>query len=597
MNASPTESRSSSLRFLLSYYRPYAGRMFLALLFMIPGSGISLFFPALTGNLIDGIVGKGAQGAFGTSGGLASSTSTDLVDVGMIFLGLLLVQAVVGYVVSVTMARTTERAISALRRDVFFHIVRLPMSVLTEHRVGELSSRLSSDVSLIQETFSFSILQLLRQSVFLIGSIVIIVTTSLPLTIPILLGTPLIVGIAVVIGRRIRQLSTKTQDALAKTSTVVEETLQSIASVKSFVREEYESQRYASALAENVRLAISGASLRALFVTFIVFTMFGGIAAVIIYGANLVASGEVTMGTLLSFLMYAMFVGGALGSFAELFGQIQKSLGAAVRLRELLDSPEEKIGTKTSSTSVRSVDIKNVDFVYPGRTDVPVLQGMNLTVPAGHRVAFVGPSGSGKSTTAAIIQRLYEPTGGMVYYDGVPSTDYDIAQIRANIGIVPQDIVLFGGTIEDNIRYGNIDATVEEIRAAARNANALDFIETFPEGFLTVVGERGVKLSGGQRQRIAIARALLKNPPILILDEATSSLDAESEHLIQEALERLMADRTTIIIAHRLSTVRTCDTIYVFTDGHIVESGTHDELVVRDAGIYKRWCDLQFGKG
>ncbi|MBK7185733.1 MAG: ATP-binding cassette domain-containing protein [Ignavibacteria bacterium] len=553
--------------------------MITALVFMIPSSGISLAFPALTGTIIDRII--------------SSDAPSELLQTGGIFLGLLSLQAFVGYFVSVTMARTTERVIATLRGNLFHHIVKLPLSHLTTRRVGELSSRLSSDLTQIQETFSFSILQLLRQSVFLIGSITLILMTSVQLTIPILVGTPIVVGAAVLIGRRIRKLSTKTQDALARTSTIVDETLQSINAVKSYVQERYESGRYDEALHENVTLAISGARLRAIFVTFIIFTIFGGIAAVILYGAKLVASHEVSMGQLLSFLMYAMFVGGALGSFAELFGQIQKSLGASVRIRELFDEPIEDVGEDAPPITLSSIELRDVHFSYPERSEISVVTGISLAVENGQRVAFVGESGAGKSTTAALMQRLYEPTSGHILYDGRPASEFTLAQVRRNIGVVPQDIVLFGGSIEDNIRYGRPDATHEEVREAARGANALDFIEKFPEGFKTLVGERGIKLSGGQRQRVAIARALLKNPPILILDEATSSLDAESERLIQEALERLMSDRTTIIIAHRLSTVRTCDRIFVYAGGTIQKSGTHEELLAH-AGLYRRWCDLQF---
>lgn len=558
--------------------------MISALIFMLPGTAISLVFPALTGDLVD-TIGR-------------TSTSDGLMKTGMLFLGLLIVQAVIGYLVSVTTSRTTERVIARLREDLFTHIIRLPLSVLTQRRVGELSSRLSSDLTQIQETFSFSILHMLRQAIFLIGSIVIIVSTSLPLTIPILAGTPVIVAIAVVIGRRIRKLSTQTQDALAQTATIVEESLQSIAAVKSYVQESTETIRYRDALAENVRLAIKGARLRAVFVTFIIFTIFGGIAAVILYGANMVATGAVTMGELLSFLMYAMFVGGALGSFAELVSQIQRSLGATVRLRELLDEPIERVEDSKviaeAHQRLTSVTLDHVTFAYPERADVPVIDDVSITIASGERIAFVGESGAGKSTTAALIQRLYEPTSGTISYNNIPSSELGLIEVRRSVGIVPQDIVLFGGTIEQNIRYGRPDASEHDVIEAAKNANAWEFIERFPDRLQTTVGERGIKLSGGQRQRIAIARALLKNPPILILDEATSSLDAESEHLIQEALERLMQGRTTIIIAHRLSTVRRCDRIMVFEKGKILESGTHATLMAIDGGKYRRWCDLQF---
>ena len=546
---------------------------------MIPSSGISLVFPAMTGTIIDQI--------------LTTNDPSTLYQTGGLFLGLLTVQAVLGYIVSITMSRTTEQVIASLRSNLFQHIVKLPLATLSKHRIGELSSRISSDLTQIQETFSFSLLQLIRQSIFLIGSIILILTRSVQLTIPILVGMPLIVAAAVLIGRRLRALSTKTQDALAQTSTIVEETLQSLASVKSYVQEQHEIGRYRSALSQNVALAIKGARLRALFVTFIIFTIFGGIAAVILYGARLVQAGEVSMGELLSFLMYAMFVGGALGSFAELFGQIQKSLGAAVRIQELMEEEREHVGEDAQAVSIRGIELRSVSFAYPDRQDRLAVEDLSLTITPGQRIAFIGESGSGKSTTASLIQRLYEPVSGSLFYDGKPANSYSLAQIRRNIGVVPQDIVLFGGTIEENIRYGRPDATFEEVRLAAKGANALDFIEEFPDGFSTLVGERGMKLSGGQRQRVAIARALLKNPPILLLDEATSSLDAESEHLIQDALERLMENRTSVIIAHRLSTVRTCDVIHVFAHGRIIESGSHETLLQED-GVYRRWCDLQF---
>lgn len=574
----PAPKQKRPLGFLLQYYRPYAYRVIPAIVLMLPTTGISLAFPKLTGTIIDGII---------------SSNSIDrVVETGGIFLALLLGQAVVGYLVSVTLARTTETVMGTIRVDLFKAIVTQPLSDVLARRVGELSSRISSDMTQVQETFSFSVLQLLRQSILLVGSIILIVTTSLELTLPILLGIPVIVAAAVVLGRAIRKLSVKTQDALARSATIVDEVLQSISSVKSYVQEEHEVRRYASAINENVALAVRGARLRAAFVTFIIFVIFGGIAAVILYGAGLVASGSITMGQLLSFLMYAMFVGGALGSFAELFGSLQKSLGAATRFFEIMQQGREELGPDTGRR-VRSVSLEGVSFAYPERPTVPVVHDLNLTVAQGARVALVGMSGAGKSTTAALIQRLYEPSAGRLVYDGIASQDLSLRDVRQSIGVVPQDIVLIGGTIEENIRYGNTDASRAMIIESAKRAQAWEFIERFPEGLETVVGERGVKLSGGQRQRIAIARALLKNPPILILDEATSSLDAESEHLIKTALDALMAERTTIIIAHRLSTVRECTAIAVFNAGTIEQIGTHDELL-QTSQRYRHWCDLQF---
>lgn len=585
------------MKFLLRFYRPHAWSVITALVIMIPGSAISLIFPRLTGNLVDTIIKDGS-----------GNTLTNLAG---IFLGLLLVQGVIGYFVSITLAKTTENVIASLRADLFEHIVRLPLSYLSERRIGELASRLSSDLTQVQETFTFTFIQLFRQGIFLVGSLIIIVTTSLPLTVPIVIGTPIVVGIAVIIGRRIRKLSTATQDALAASATIVEETLHGITAVKAYVMEGHETSRYKDALSKNVHLAVKGAKVRAFFVTFIVFVVFGGIAGVIIYGANLVANHAITIGELLSFLMYAMFVGGALGSFAELIGQVQKTAGASVRLQELMEAPCEATHSSkdipletiqqfsnrvsaANDAAAPALEFKNVHFSYQDRENASVLSAVSFSIESGSRVAFVGESGAGKSTTAALVQRLYEPTSGELFYHGIAATHLTLEQVRSHVGIVPQDIVLFGGSIEENIRYGKPDANSDEIAAAVESANVLEFVNRFPDGLHTVVGERGVKLSGGQRQRVAIARALLKNPPLLILDEATSSLDAETEHLIQEALERLMSNRTTIIIAHRLSTVRKCDNIMVFEQGRIIESGTHSNLMKIADGRYRRWCDLQF---
>jgi ABC-type multidrug transport system fused ATPase/permease subunit len=429
----------------------------------------------------------------------------------------------------------------------------------------------------------------------MIGGIGFILTAGLDLALPVLLALPILVLIAVMFGRFIRKQSTKTQDALAMSATIIEETLQAISSVKSFTNEQFETKRYHGALQNMIGLAIRTAKLRSAFVSFILFTFFGGIAGVIWYGGSLVQQGTITVGDFATFLIYAMFVGGAMGSFAELLGQIQKALGASVRLREILDADIEMIDSSDQNKKFRplhSISLKDVNFHYHSRPDIPALKSINLEIKSGQRIAFVGESGAGKSTTASLIQQFYQPSEGVISYDGIPASELGLSCIRASIGIVPQDIVLFGGTITENIRYGNIHAGFDEIMKAAELANAKEFIERFPEGYDTIVGERGITLSGGQRQRIAIARAILKNPPILILDEATSSLDSSSEHLISEALERLMESRTTIIIAHRLSTIKNCDAIAVFDKGSIIEYGTHDALIAQN-GVYAHLSALQ----
>lgn len=587
------EQTRAQIGFLLKFLAPHKWRISFALLALVLSSASSLVFPKAIELLIDAVLNE----------------STAKYSVSLIFGGLLavlFVQSVTRYFTSMSLATIIENTLANLRTELFERIIRLPMSFFAERRVGELSSRLSSDLSLVQETFTFSVLELLRQFVFFVGSVILIASTSFQLTLMILLVLPVIVAIALVFARFIRKYSTKTQDALAEAATIVEESLQAIAGVKSFVNERYEATRYNTSIMNTVGLALSGARIRSAFVSFILMVLFGGIAGVLWYGGSLVRSGAMTMGGLTSFIIYTTFVGGALGSFAELFGQIQRTLGASVRIREILESEPEvldkasadsSIQTNTPLRRLKSVAFEHINFAYPGRKDVPALRDVSFVVERGQRVAFVGESGAGKSTTAALIQSFYAPDSGIISFDGESASNLSLREIRESVGIVPQDIVLFGGTIAENIRYGKLDASDDEVWEAARLANAAEFIEQFPDKLNTLVGERGVKLSGGQRQRVAIARAILKNPPMLILDEATSSLDSQTEYLIQEAMERLMEGRTTIIIAHRLSTIRRCDNIFVFSKGRIVESGKHEELLAMTDSLYAKLCALQFGDG
>jgi ABC-type multidrug transport system fused ATPase/permease subunit len=616
------EQSQAQLGFLLGFLAPYKWQITFALVVLIASSAVSLAFPKAIGMLIDAVLNP-----------TNAPYSIGVIAAGLV--GVLILQSVTRFFTSMTLAKISENTLAALRTELFERIIRLPMSFFAERRVGELSSRLSSDLSLVQETFTFSFLELLRQLVFFIGSVIFIAMNSLQLTGMIMLVLPVIVGIALLFARFIRKYSTKTQDALAESATIVEESLQAIASVKSFVNEGYEATRYHGSVMKTVALALAGARVRSMFVSFILFALFGGIAGVIWYGGSLVRSGLMTMGELTSFIIYTTFVGGALGSFAELFGQLQRTLGASVRIREILESEPEKLdealalvdtksqllptnghagangasangasangsayaGTHTNEQRpFTSVTFENVHFAYPGRLDVPALNDVSFTVHSGERVAFVGESGAGKSTSASLIQRFYAPTGGVIRFDGVDAAELSLGAVRRSVGIVPQDIVLFGGTIAENIRYGDLAASDEAVWKAAELANATEFIEQFPEKMNTVVGERGIKLSGGQRQRVAIARAILKNPSILVLDEATSSLDSQTEYLIQEAMERLMAGRTTIIIAHRLSTIRRSDRIFVFSKGRIIESGTHESLLAETGSFYARLCALQFGE-
>jgi ABC-type multidrug transport system fused ATPase/permease subunit len=584
----PAGESRKQLAFLLQFYRPYAMQAIIALGIMLITASMGLLFPAFVGKMLDGFLHPDRQN-------LPFGISASPGMLALALLGLIAVQSIIRFGAATTMAAITEKAIAELRTRTYEHIIRLPMSFFGEKRVGELSSRMSSDLTQIQETFAFTMLELIRQSIFLTGGIAFILSASLNLAIPVLLAMPVLVIIAVFFGRLIKKQSTATQDALAESATVLEETLQAITSVKSYVNESFEARRYHSTLSKTILLAIKTARYRSAFVSFILFAFFGGIAGVIWYGGSLMQRGQITMGDFATFLMYAMFVGGAMGSFAELLGQVQKALGSSVRIQQILSEKTEDMQINPDKISLRSVELAGISFSYPSRPDIQALKNISLQIQAGQRIAFVGESGAGKSTAAALIQQFYQPTEGTIFYNSIPASQLGIHSIRSDIAVVPQDIVLFGGTIAQNIAYGDLQADKDQIYQAAASANALEFIERFPEGFDTVVGERGIQLSGGQRQRIAIARAILKNPPILILDEATSSLDSASEYLIQEALERLMANRTTIIIAHRLSTIRNCDGIAVFSKGQIVEFGRHEELLQK-GGLYARLAELQFGQ-
>jgi ATP-binding cassette subfamily B protein len=378
---------------------------------------------------------------------------------------------------------------------------------------------------------------------------------------------------------------------------VVEESLHNIASVKAFTNESYEQARYGTALAEYVKTAIRGAVFEGAFVSFIVFALFGSIVFVLWYGARLVLAGDLTSGDLTRFMLLTFYVAGAIGSFAELYSQLQRTLGASSRVREILREPTEPLPLNEippRRAIQGDVRLEDVRFHYPSRPEVEVLRGVSLSAGAGQRVALVGPSGAGKSTIVSLLLRLFEPDGGRILIDGKPASEYDLHLLRSNMAIVPQEVMLFGGTIAENIAYGKVGSTPEDVEQAARKANAHEFIAAFPQGYETRVGERGVQLSGGQRQRVAIARAILRDPAILLLDEATSALDSESERLVLEALDRLMEGRTSLVIAHRLSTVRGADRIYVLDEGRVVEDGTHHELLERTKGVYRNLSLLQF---
>jgi ATP-binding cassette subfamily B protein len=580
---------------LARYLWPYRLRMLAALIALGISSSLALCFPLLAGSLVDSALpGQTSVRQ------LSLPWHGDINAVAATAAGVLAFQALFGFVQAYLFNEVGARGLTDLRRDTYGRLIRLPMGFFAGRRVGELSGRLAADLSVIQDTLAMAIPQLLRQIAFLVGGVVLISLTSMRLTLVMLASVPPLIAIAVAFGRKIRRNAREGQDRLGDSNVVVEETLQGVATVKAFTSEAHEQTRYGNALQAFLTVALRGARYRGMFVSFIVFGLFGGIVIVLWYGARLVQEKDLSSGELTQFMLYTIFVGGAMGSFADFYAQMLRTLGATQRVRELLREPAEEVDTAGTDQTPRlrgEVAFEDVTFAYQSRKEVTVLRGLSLSARPGERIALVGPSGAGKSTTVAILLRFYDPDSGRVLVDGRDAREYPLHELRGQIAVVPQDVLLFGGTIAENIAYGRRGATEEEIIEAARKANADGFIRSFPEGYKTLVGERGVQLSGGQRQRVAIARAILKNPAILVLDEATSSLDAESEGLVQQALDRLMEGRTSLVIAHRLATVRKADRIFVMRDGRVVESGTHDELIAQDGGLYKMLSEMQFDMG
>lgn len=546
-------------------------------------------FPGLIGRLFAGDDAKNsAIDAF--------FNLSNINQVALLLLGAFTLQAVFSFFRIYLFADVTERAIAAIRRDTYNHLVHLPMRFFSEQRVGELNSRISNDIAQLQDTFMTTLAEMVRQFLTIVIGISLLFFFSIELTLVMLISMPAMMIVAYFFGKFIRKLSKKTQSAVARSQVVVDETLQGIQSVKAYVNEPFEQARYHSITEEVRRVAMKGAKWRGAFASFIILGLFGAIVLVIWYGVKLKNEGEIGMDVLMSFILYSVFVGGSIGGIADIFGKIQKAVGATESLFDLMEESSEAVASKNDEVQYSisgAVTFREVQFSYPSRSDVEVLRSLSFEVKEGQRVAIVGASGAGKSTVASLVLRFYDPTSGEISFDGVPATAIPLKELRSQIAYVPQEVLLFGGSIAENIRYGKLTATDEEIQEAALKANALEFISSFPAGFDTLVGERGIQLSGGQRQRIAIARAILKNPKLLLLDEATSALDAESERVVQEALEELMKDRTSIIIAHRLSTVRKADKIIVLEHGVAREAGKHEDLMEIEHGVYRHLNELQ----
>jgi len=578
------------LRRLLPRIRPYLWRLLLAFVCLLASAGIALAFPQIVRHLLD-----------------AAFISADASLLNRIALGLLIlfaIQAVLNFVQVYLLTATSELVIAQLREDLFAHLVRLSPAFFTERRTGELTSRLSADTAVLQTVLSYNLSEFARQTLFLIGGIVLLTLTDVSLTAMTLAVVPLVVGAAFVFGRALRRASTGVQDRVAEATGTADEAFSQIRTVQSYTAETEEVRRYGSHLHQVIEAAIRRARIRGTFFGILTFCGFGGVVAVLWQGGRQVLDGSLTAGALVSFLLYALYVAGAVGSLASLFGAYQEAVGAARRVFDLL---ETESAVRDPARPLRlgrplrgEVVMDNVAFNY--NPSLPeVLHGVSLRIKAGEVVALVGPSGAGKTTIASLLPRFWDVTGGRITFDGIDIRDLSLKELRAAIGIVPQEPTLFSGTIRENIAYAGIGddgsrPSEEAILAAARAAHAVEFIERLPDGFDTRVGERGVKLSGGQRQRIAIARVFLKDPALVILDEATSSLDSESERLVEQAMEDLLRARSTLIIAHRLSTVLRADRVVVIDRGEVVEEGRHQELLASE-GVYSRLYRGQFRPG
>jgi ABC-type multidrug transport system fused ATPase/permease subunit len=569
---------------LYSYIRPYKYTYALGLLCLLGSSSASLIFPKLLGELVD----------LGNQGKLAQ----EIDHIALILLVVLVAQSFFSYFRIYLFVQVAEKTLADLRQSTFNHLIRLPMKFFQHRRVGELNSRISADITLLQDALTSTLAEFLRQIIIIVGGISLLMVTSLRLTLFMLAIVPVIMILTVFFGRYIRKLSKQAQTQVADSNTIVEETLQGIQSVKAFTNEFLEMARYRGKTLDIAQTGIKNGRLRGAFSSFTILGLFGAMTAVIWKGAALLSAGELATGELFSFVIYSMFIGGTIGGMADVFARVQKFIGATEDLMEIFSEPVEPVEefAEIPAREVLHGNIRfsGVSFHYPSRTEMQVLSDVSVTIPHDTLVALVGPSGAGKSTFVSLLLRLYDPVSGQILFDDRDHRDIPLSALRSQMAVVPQDIFLFGGTIRENIAYGRSGATEEMIADAARKANAWEFISQFPEGLGTLVGERGTQLSGGQRQRIAIARAVLKNPKILILDEATSSLDSESERLVQDALEKLMKGRTSIVIAHRLSTIRQADRILVLDKGRIVEQGTHEELLRMTDGLYRNLSELQF---
>lgn len=584
-------------KFLFEFTKPYRVYFYFGFVFLILSSITVLTFPYLVPGFIN-LVEKKPFEILGGSGKTPLFVIHDkMVLIKFLILNIVL-QATFSFFRVFTFSQVTERTLKDLRSRLYEKFITLPYEFHEKSRIGELISRISNDVSIIQDSLSLTLAEFIRQILTFIGGVVIVIFISKTLTILTLITIPPLVIIAIFLSKYIKSNARKTTEAIAEANIIVEESLTAFHSVKAYANENFESKRYRNTVTNVMKIALKSAMFRSGFISFLIFSLFGILIFLLWSASNLVESsgnGHLDVSMLIQFAMYAIFIGGSIAGFGDSYSKIANTLGATERLSEILHLESETQIREVQPEKLKgAVRFDQVAFSYPTRSDILVLKKMSFDIQPGEKVALVGPSGAGKSTIIQLLLQFYDVNSGKILIDNKDSTTLPIQDLRANMALVPQEVVLFGGTIYENIAYGKLHADREEILAAAKKANAYDFIMKFPEGFETIVGERGIKLSGGQRQRIAIARAILRDPAILLLDEATSSLDAESEKSVQDALDKLMENRTTIIIAHRLSTIRNVDRILVIENGNIIESGSHEQLSLKENGLYNNLLKLQF---
>jgi ABC-type multidrug transport system fused ATPase/permease subunit len=594
MSAPPAQAPPpgpSDARRLFQYVLQYRTKLLLGAGALLAAAGLQLIFPMIAGHMVQGTI----VNVFGDAAQAPPEWFRNIWTTTGIMAVLVVGILVFSYWGIVLFSEIGERALADLRAATYERLMLLPMAFFARHRAGDLSSRILNDLSQIQELWIHDLRQLLRFSALTLGGILLMFATSARLAGVLFAILPLIIGASFWIGKRIRTLSSRSQEQLARSAVVLEETLQAIQAVKAFHNEKLEIARYRRSLDDFLPPALRGARSRAFFVCAILLVILSTVIFIMNYGSHTIVEGWLTPGGFTTFMFYLAFAAGSGGSLAELYSKIQRVLGANSRIVAILDEPIENLDSDTPPllSLEGRVSFRNVSFSYPSRADSPVLRGISLEAAPGERIAIVGPSGAGKSTLVSLLLRLFDPDQGEILIDGKPAREYPLGWLRARMGLVPQEVILFGGTLRENIAYGKPSAKMEEIVAAARAAHALDFIEALPEKFETMAGDRGNQLSGGQRQRIALARAFLKNPAILILDEATSALDPESEKHIQAALDGLMRGRTSFIIAHRLTTIRDADRIIVLRNGTIVESGDPQTLLDRGGHYTQLWNEGQ----